>query len=173
MSKNKYFAGIGSRESPDDILELMNKTCKYLAAKGWILRSGGADGADFWCEKGCNAAAGKKEIFLPWQHFNYNESPLYEQSDGAFEIAAKFHPAWDKLKESVRKLMARNVLQVLGADLKTPVSFVLAWTKDGQATGGTGQALRIAAAYNIPIRNLYYEEVRKKIVETIDKKQKV
>lgn len=45
--------------------------------------------------------------------------------------------------------------QVLGYDLKTPSDMVICWTKDGGASGGTGQALRIAKDYNIPIYNLY------------------
>jgi hypothetical protein len=56
-----------------------------------------------------------------------------------------------------KKLMARNMYQVLGQDLETPTSFIVCWTKDGKASGGTGQALRVAKKYNIPIFNLYNE----------------
>jgi hypothetical protein len=31
---------------------------------------------------------------------------------------------------------------------------VVCWTKDGKSSGGTGQALRIAEYYSIPIFNL-------------------
>ena len=49
---------------------------------------------------------------------------------------------------------------MLGPELMDPVNFIVCWTKDGKATGGTGQALRIAAdpAYAIPIFNLYDTE---------------
>lgn len=50
--------------------------------------------------------------------------------------------------------MSRNSYQVLEKDLNTPVEFVLCWTKDGKASGGTGQAMRIAKDKNIPIFNL-------------------
>ena len=45
---------------------------------------------------------------------------------------------------------------MLGDDLDQPVSFVVCWTPGGEVTGGTGQALRIAAdpQYNIPVFNL-------------------
>jgi len=53
-----------------------------------------------------------------------------------------------------RVFMARNSYQVLGPDLATPVDFVWCWTPHGAVIGGTGQALRIAAAYEIPVFNL-------------------
>jgi len=39
------YSGIGSRETPDDILELMKAVAYKLAGRGYTLRSGGADGA--------------------------------------------------------------------------------------------------------------------------------
>ena len=66
-------------------------------------------------------------------------------------MAAEFHPAWDRCSRGARALHARNCHQVLGWDLKTPSEFILCWTKDGKASGGTGQAMRIAKAFNIPI----------------------
>lgn len=42
----KYYAGIGSRETPTRVLQLMIKAAQRLAQRGYTLRSGGADGAD-------------------------------------------------------------------------------------------------------------------------------
>ena len=42
----KYYAGVGSRETPPDVLKTMLKIGRYLAVKGYTLRSGGAKGAD-------------------------------------------------------------------------------------------------------------------------------
>ena len=63
--------------------------------------------------------------------------------------------------------MARNCHQVLGQDLKTPVDFIVCWTKDGGESGGTGQALRIARDLNIPVYNLYFEDTIDKIFNEI------
>ena len=49
--------------------------------------------------------------------------------------------------------MARNTYQVLGLDLMSPVDFVICWTPLGRDDGGTGQAIRIANAHNIPVYN--------------------
>lgn len=50
--------------------------------------------------------------------------------------------------------MLRNTYQVLGPDLKTHSEFVLCWTPSGRGEGGTGQAIRIARAYHIPVYDL-------------------
>ncbi|MBB6125422.1 DUF736 family protein [Sphingobium subterraneum] len=49
--------------------------------------------------------------------------------------------------------LTRNVFQVLGPVLDAPADFVLCWTADGEASGGTGQAIRIAAAHGVPVYN--------------------
>ena len=68
-------------------------------------------------------------------------------------MASKFHPRWDALPVYVKMLMGRNSYQILGLDLETPSDFVICWTLDGQITGGTGQTLRMAAYYGIPVLN--------------------
>ena len=112
----KYYAGIGSRETPQEFLEFFTKLAKFLFSKGYTLRSGGAYG-----------------------------------SDCAFEIASKYHPRWNYLSQGAKFLQARNSHQILGWDLNTPSDFVICWTKGGKGQGGTGQALRLARDYNIPI----------------------
>lgn len=73
---------------------------------------------------------------------------------------------------------ARNVLQILGQ--RTPFTLkskcVVCWTPDGAdgsstetsiLTGGTGQAIRIAKAYGVPVFNLYNEHHRVSIIEKL------
>ena len=170
MRTNSFYAtyaGIGSRETPDSVLGQMYSLGEILAILGYTMRSGGAPKADTAFQKGCEQQEGQKEIYLPWDGFNGNwHNPvegIYNCSfptvrmnwAGAFEIAEKFHPAWHRLNDASRKLMARNSFQVLGPDLETPVLFEICYTTDGKASGGTGQAIRIAHAYNIPVYNLY------------------
>ena len=68
-----------------------------------------------------------------------------------FRIAESFHHGWYYLRQFERKLHARNVCQVLGRDLKTPSRCVLCWTRSASGSGGTGQAIRVANAYKIPV----------------------
>ncbi len=150
----KFYAGIGSRETPTALEPVIAQIATTLDSQGYILRSGGADGADTMFER----HAIHKEIYLPWRGFNENTSNLYTATADAFVLAQKYHPAWDKLSQAAKKLMSRNCYQILGQDLKTPVEFVICWTKDGRASGGTGQALRIAEDLKIPVYNLYWQD---------------
>lgn len=141
-----YYAGIGSRETPKDFQTLFTAVAKYLEAKGFTLRSGHAQGADYAFESGTKNC----ESYVPWYGFNGSKSQLLP-SPKSFEIAEKYHSNWSCLKQGGQKLMARNVHQVLGLDLKTPSLFIICWTHNGSGSGGTGQALRIAKDYKIPI----------------------
>lgn len=151
--KNKYYAGIGSRETPPDVLIKMQEIAAYLGRRGWTLRSGGAESADTYFEIGCDEVKGKKEIYLPWKLFNDNKSPLL-WSQCNWDLAKEYHPNWENLSLNARILMARNSAQVLGLECNSPVDFIVCWTKDGLGGGGTGQALRIAKDKKIPIYDL-------------------
>lgn len=153
------YAGIGSRETPDWVIDVMEKMGAWLAKKGDKLRSGGADGADSAFERGCDSVGGKKEIFLPWKGFNRkveNEQVFckYNNIEEAVAIAKKYHPYWENLSQGGRALQARNSYQVLGKDLSTPSDFVVCYTKDGKEKGGTAQAMRIAKDVGVPIFNI-------------------
>jgi predicted Rossmann-fold nucleotide-binding protein len=152
-----YYAGIGARKTNSKYLSYITSLGKYFAQKGYVLRSGGANGADSAFEEGCDLVNGQKEIYLPWCDFNNNKSSLYDLPNfqEAFKIAESFHPAWYSQSQAVKKLHTRNSYQVLGSDLQTPSLFVVCYT-DG--TGGTMQALRIAKSYNIPVFNLKLEK---------------
>lgn len=130
---------------------LMQEIAEMLRDKGYTLRSGHADGADLYFESG---SGDDNEIYIPWKGFNGSKSVYYGITREAYIMAEKYHPAWSKLSEAAKNLMARNCFQVLGVDLKTPVEFVVCWTPDGRISGGTGQALRIAKDYGIPVFNL-------------------
>ena len=141
ITVNKY-AGIGSRETPPDICAKMSNAAMRLGLLGWGLRSGLAPGADQAFAAGCDIVGGKKIV------------RCITDSEAAKSHAAHFHPNWDACSEHVKGLHARNSLIMLGDWLDDPVKFVVCWTPSGLARGGTGQALRIAAAYDIPVFNL-------------------
>lgn len=147
----KYYAGIGSRETPKVVEDLMSQMARHLATHGYTLRSGGAEGADSAFEAGCDIVNGNKEIYLPWPKFQNSISNLIVKDDKAYKIAEEFHPYWHNLSQGARKLQARNSHQVLGENLSTPSAFIICYTKNGKRKGGTGQATRIADAHNVPI----------------------
>lgn len=162
MRNGKYYAGIGSRETPREVCMHMTAIAERLASLGYTCNSGGAGGADSAFEKG---AVVNRQIFLPWDGFNgRNVDNLTKlHGKGSYlvppfneEMVRKYHPKPGALSGAGWKFMSRNSYQVLGKDLKTPVEFVLCWTKGGELNGGTAQALRIAIDHRIPIFNFYH-----------------
>ncbi len=151
----KYYTGIGSRETPLDLQTLMTQLAITLSSDNWVLRSGGAEGADSAFEAG----ASLKRIYLPWTGFNdkYADNRSYVVPEYNEEMVLDYHPAPYRLSKAGMKLMSRNSYQVLGDKLDNPSSFLVCWTSDGKMSGGTAQAMRIATDFRVPIYNLYHE----------------
>ena len=160
-----FYAGIGARDTPEPVLKKMFKVAEILAKKGYVMRSGAADGADSAFEAGVDKVdSSLKEIYLPFDGFeplsNGNnrfadgKTTFAENSPRHHEIASAYHPAWHKLGKGARAMMARNASQMLGRDLKTPSSMIVCWTKNGEAVGGTGQSIRMAEDKGIQVVNL-------------------
>ena len=154
------YAGIGSRETPHDILELMTAEAGRLVYEDEaVLRSGGAKGADKAFELGCDVTLGDKEIFrtdtFVKRYDNVEKSHGYDPDnwERAFDLAEEYHPNWGACSGFARKLHARNGFIVLGERLNDPVDFIVCWTEGGKLKGGTAQALRIAKDYDIPVLN--------------------
>lgn len=157
-------AGIGSRETPPLILREMITIGEQCRSRGIWVRSGRAPGADQAFETG---AQERCIVYLPWRGFEegfYSSARTHVVTADEYvalrKHAARFHPAWAKLSQGAQRLIARDSAQVMGIGLTSPVDAVICWTKDGGPTGGTGQAIRIAKAANIPVLNMYYSEYR-------------
>jgi hypothetical protein len=161
----KYYAGIGSRETPQDVLELMINLAGMLESQGYILRSGGAPGADTAFSNGCS----NKEIYLPWRGFNNQPGIVCSEDLHLGRIAAQFHPVWNNLKPAAKKFHTRNVAQILGPDLVHISKFVICYTPNGSGNGGTGQAIRIARHFEVPVYDLgipdMYDRAQKRVQE--------
>jgi hypothetical protein len=138
------------------VLAVLEALGGVLARAGFVLRSGGAPGADTAFEAGADRVGGAKEIYLPWKGFNGNRSERFAVPEEAFALAQEFHTLGQGLrtKQAVHRLMARNCQQMLGQNLDSPVGFVVCWTAGGRLLGGTAQALRIAAEREIRVANL-------------------
>lgn len=137
-------AGVGSRKTPQHVLDLMRVIGGTLAGRGYILRSGGAFGADSAFERGFSEAGGRCEIFRKSDPI----SPLFSV------FTRNLHPKPDALSEIGTLLMNRNGAQIFGADIDTPVDILICWTPSGNGEGGTGQAIRIARSCGIPVLDL-------------------
>lgn len=167
--------GVGSRKTPPHILKEMTQISKYLHDNCCFVRTGNAIGADraFSFGSPCIIYAPTEDTFIHPKAI-FNETKIYKKvTKEALEMALKYHPkpGYLKSKPYVHKLMARNMMQVLGYKLDCPSLFLICWTPDGaetrtsMATGGTGQAIRVAIAHNIPVINMCNPGYRKRIEE--------
>lgn len=148
----KRYAGIGSRKTPIAVCALMQKLAFKLDKRGYICSTGGAIGADQAFMNG----ATNLDLWLPFNNYNGYKSnrPLPTANEIAF--ASRFHPNWDACSDTAKLMHARNGNIILGEDVDdpNPVDFVVCWTPFGEIGGGTGQALKIAEHYKIPVFNL-------------------
>lgn len=149
---SKIYAGIGSRETPAEVCGLMIDYAAHLARKGWLLRSGGAKGADSAFEAGCDYEHGAKEIFLA-RHCT-NEARL---------LLKRNYPNIKGKEEYTMRLLARNLMIIHGVDLSTPVDAVICWTPGGLDVGGTAIGLNEARKSNIKITNLGNPETLERV----------
>jgi hypothetical protein len=154
----KFYAGIGSRETPPSVLQYMTQIAARLEDRGYVLRSGGARGADSAFEAGVRLIANKR-IYVPWAGFNgrRGENVIECGTDPSMRrIAALTHPAWWRCSDAARKMHTRNVAQVLGCppEDNADSEFVVCWTPRALRSGGTGQALRIAQRHRVQVFDL-------------------
>ncbi|HEV7586104.1 MAG TPA: hypothetical protein VGO14_10020 [Solirubrobacteraceae bacterium] len=167
------YAGIGSRETPAEVLALMEALAERLGGESWLLRTGLSPGADQAFYRGALLGGGEVELYLPWPGFEADARldiegasvrELPQPSAAACELARRFHEGWDALEPPARQLLARDAHEVLGADLRSPAELLVCWTADGSLDGedlyedGTGEALRIASEHRIPVLNLARRE---------------
>ena len=174
-----FYAGVGSRETPQEWQQFMQDLAKVLERLGFTLRSGAARGADLAFERG----TAKKQIFPAGVDPGVTE----------IKIAQAIHPNWQGMLDATRRsalaagrdpesavryvisAMARNTNQIFGADLNVPVDFVVCWTPDGaettkergKNTGGTGQAIDMADRKDIPVFNLAKEGAYERLMEHV------
>lgn len=167
-------------------MHLMARMAARLVQLKWLCRSGAARGADSAFEIGVRGetdeVARYLELYLPFPGFNGRCDGAVkraEPSQEAHQVMLQHHPVGESLRGTVALLQARNSHQILGPfpiSAPDPVDMVICWTADGaetleqitKETGGTGQALRIACALQIPIFNLKNPKAGERIKAFLD-----
>ncbi len=157
--KTMVYAGIGSRETPIDIMQKMNEISKWLEAKGYLLNSGNANGADKAFEgigmkydiatglpvrnkqvNGKWVSTDKNGNIIPASNIKFykpkhkvNNKNIFtakDANDKVRTIAKEIHPAGSKLSGYALDLHARNTFQIFGKNLDKPVDFVIFYTEE-------------------------------------------
>ena len=187
--KTMTYAGIGSRETPKEVLELMTKAATWLEYKGYKLQTGYKrkqtngklveEGADKAFSDGTN----NKELFGP-DMANATTRNIAEEIHP--NLKGMWSAVYNKWVSKVGKekateyadgaigLQERNTFQVFGAELDTAVDFVLFYAIETdnplRPKGGTGQAVEMARRKGIPTINMADKDWRKELTKAISKK---
>lgn len=166
MRTSRTYAGVGSRETPGEVLAQMRELALWLSGRGWTLRTGGADGADTAFAEG--AAPGTRVIIPGWPGMNGHDRGDEDvvlltagQLRRCSERAETIHPRWQYLRYGAKKLHARNVAQVMGVEMDDVARAVVCWTRDGRAVGGTATAINLALRLGVPVLNLGATSIEK------------
>lgn len=161
----KYITGVGSRNTPQWALDEITSISKALRSDNYVVRSGGAKGADRAFQ---DAFGDNTEIYLPWDNFNglnsYDGTHINASKLDNFEkakyIASMHCKHWDRLKDSHKVLHGRNAYQVLGFNLDSPSMVLICYAETvsvSHVKGGTNTAVQIALSHNVPVFNIYKE----------------
>ena len=180
-----YFAGIGSRDTPEKYLKILETTSRAIVKTNRLrLRSGHAQGADRACEIG---AKGFADIYLPWKNYgikSYKTDPGMQVIGQTIIPAKNSYPnmikiaqfmcdlvgrkSFDEMNHGIQLLMQRNVNQIIGHTAPAEISrLVLCYSPE---TGGTGYATALARYLKVPIVNVLgkdLETVRIELDETM------
>jgi hypothetical protein len=169
------YAGIGSRQTPPDIIKMMEDIGTLMAIDGHTCNTGAALGADQAFANGANKVRGPIELFLPWSNYEaawvetlHNKSVMMfndKTHTKAIESVHKYHPNSVRLTRGAFKLHARNYLIIEGCSL------IICWTPDGKISGGTGQALRLSQDMGISVMNLGDTKTLSRFIERIKDRQ--
>lgn len=162
-----YYTGIGSRETPIDIQQLMTEIAMYLRAEGWTLRTGSGSRAD----KSYQIAAGEnKEVYVPWDNFYPGQvgiTSLTEESSRMAHDIWKFREQkglvptdgsisgkWEDLHPGTKAMLAKAMCMLLGKNLNTPSDMVICWTPGAKIVGISSHVICLAVFKHIPVFNL-------------------
>lgn len=163
MVSQQYYTGVGSRETPAEVLQVMHDLAVKMNEIGLTLRSGHAKGADQAFESRANAF----DVYLPKNGF----LGRYAGTNGSKRyVDAQQIPNYVQAKQILKETLdpnhfsrlngfslqahTRNVYQVLGDDLNTPSEVLYCWTEKGAEVGGTATAIKLAKRYGVKVVNL-------------------
>lgn len=170
-----YFACVGSRNTPLDVLKVMIRLGKTLTDLGYTITSGDAYGADRAFYYGAKQS----------KYFKQNGAKIYVIHDGflgrstdddVFIDVRKFKDmkeTYQKLAQEARgtlkglnekgiALHSRNVLQILGPTLEDKADGIFFYAQTvgkNKVKGGTNTAYQLAKSNQVGIiKNLYLED---------------
>lgn len=164
----RKYAGIGDVNIPENIKNLIHMLAEELAKDGYILRTGGAKGADTAFIEGCDKAKGIKEVFYPSDlHVNAKTLKIAKEIHGHWEYCENKLPKPGNKYSFPVQAHCRNMKIINGDVLNNPVEFTIAYQDINQVTGGTWQGIKYSQKLGIKVYNLFVEKDRNEIIDIV------
>lgn len=150
---NKTYVGTGNLSTGRNISQMMESIASRLAKNGYILKNGGNKGLETAFITGCDKENGSKKIYSIFKNYDDDPSKIYNVNNWneATEIAKDAHDGWGLLSKINKYNSIRYSYIVLGDELKSPVDFVITYTK---GSNSTDQCIRLAKKFGIKVYNL-------------------
>lgn len=186
---NDFIALVGTREGlSEEQLEAFRTIGELVVDKGYGISSGDAVGSDraFW-EGARNSIKykdlkhriylvdflGNRTNRIKLDEANFIDASKLPLQSEVVAICNKVINHYSFVKPFVKRLFERNVNQILGDDLKTPVKALIYYSEPFSITnetvkGGTNVALQIAKHYNIEYRLNLFGKTPKDMISAVE-----
>lgn len=153
------------RNFPPEVKTSLYNIISKLINKNITVRVNGDDKE--FCNKVIELSSKYVEIYIPWKGFNEIDSPHYFNSLTSKEIARQQFSGWEKIPDSVKAMLARNVRMVFGDKNRSICTALITWSQDGASriaeinkdTGRSSFSIKLAATYGFPVLNIRKEGV--------------
>lgn len=146
----KYYTGTGDSELTEEAVYKIMDYAARLSSLGYILRTGGEDGADkVFAMASCNT-----ETILPWAGFNGEDGVVYKKTVGSIKsiIYTGKKPAY--LGQGLLKRIERVYSEISGVENEPSSEFLVCWTEMPKGVTCGVQAVKVARSLSIPVYNL-------------------
>ena len=148
------------RDFPPEIKTALYNIASKLINKNITVRYNGDD-IEFH-ERIAGLSSKYTEVFIPWRNFNSIDSKHYFNGLTCNHLAQKNFSGWDKIPDSVKAMLARNVRMVFGDKNNSITLCVITWSKDGASkvvevnkdTGRAAFIIKTASSYGFPVINI-------------------
>jgi hypothetical protein len=168
-----YYTGIGGRDTPLEVRQLMTEVAMHLRHWGFTLRTGTSSAADKAFEVG---AGDLKEIYVPWKGWN-EKTGITSLSVASSRLAhyvwlqrQSFGTAvenWGNVHPGTQALLAKSMCMVMGQHITVPSDALICWTPNAQIVGISAHPITLATIVNIPVFNLAEPETEDVIKEML------
>ena len=162
----RYYAGCGSQETPEKVLQLIRLVAATLSKRGITLRTTEQTSADLAFRQGSN---GKFFTYLTAQDFEgssvWGIPPISSPSDVRSALARKLDPRF-LMKTELEKGQELAAIQVmLGCSTKDPAKMLIVYGADSFSK----RCVELASQYQIPVFDLALKADRAKVMSWLNK----